>query len=56
MPLFDLPDELLLSVAGHLSKLRCINSFVQTNRRIYHALNRFLYVLYIQRYEEFTLS
>lgn len=48
MPLYDLPDELLLHIADYLPKLRHINAFAQINRRNYHALNLYLYRLSLQ--------
>ena len=43
MTLLDLANELLLSVAACLDDLRNLNSFAQTNRRLYCLLNSMLY-------------
>ncbi|KAH7053483.1 ankyrin repeat-containing domain protein [Macrophomina phaseolina] len=43
MSLFDLSNELLLSVAEHLETEKDLNAFVQTSRHLYHLLNIHLY-------------
>lgn len=48
MSLLDLPNELLLSVAGRLRCLNAINVLACTNRRLYILLNAFLYEYYVQ--------
>lgn len=41
--LLDLPNELLLWIAGNLKQRRQLNAFARTNRRLYSLLNAYLY-------------
>jgi hypothetical protein len=43
MPLLDLANELLLSIAENLESERDLNAFTRTNRRFYNILNAKLY-------------
>ena len=43
MPLFDLPDELLLCISDNLESESDINAFAQSNRRLHDILNAHLY-------------
>jgi hypothetical protein len=43
MPLVDLPNELLLSIADHLRRQRDISAFARSSRRLYGQVNRYLY-------------
>jgi ankyrin repeat protein len=49
MSLLDLPNELLLSIVGNLTRESDINALVQTNRRLYYTLNLFLYRFSVAR-------
>lgn len=48
MSLLDLPNELLLSIAGNLRCESGINALVCTNHRLYCVLDAYLYQYYIQ--------
>ena len=50
MVLLDLPNELLASIAEHLSSEKDINAFAQSNRRIYSLLIDQLYRFNILRF------
>lgn len=41
--LLNLPDEILLIIGEHLPSENDLNSFHQTNRRLYQVLNDYLY-------------
>jgi ankyrin repeat protein len=49
MSLVSLVNELLLSIADHLTCARDINALVRTNRRLYSSLNLFLYRYAVQQ-------
>ncbi|KAK9357577.1 hypothetical protein V1504DRAFT_54082 [Lipomyces starkeyi] len=49
MPLLDLANKLLQSIAECLGLERDINAFTQTNRRLYILLNPYLYRHNIQQ-------
>jgi ankyrin repeat protein len=55
MPLLDLANELLLSVAESLDKISDVNAFARTNQRTYLLLNRELYRIDVQRGGSFAL-
>ncbi|KAJ5404401.1 hypothetical protein N7509_004272 [Penicillium cosmopolitanum] len=44
MSLSRLPDEIILTIADHVSSLKNINALAQTNRRCYKTLTRHLYL------------
>jgi ankyrin repeat protein len=49
MPLHDLANELLLSVAENFNKLSDLNAFARTNQRLYFLLNGYLYRIDVQQ-------
>jgi ankyrin repeat protein len=55
MTLLDLANELLLSIAGNLTRESDINALAQTNRRLYSLLNLVLYRYAVQRHNHSAL-
>jgi ankyrin repeat protein len=55
MPLLRLPNELLGCITEYLGSTGDINAFARTNRRLYHALNSYLYRRNIQESESSAL-
>lgn len=48
MSLLDLPNELLFLIAKHLTRLRHLNFFIRTNRRLHTTLNDVLYRRFVE--------
>src|SRR5947208_1354231 len=49
MPLPDLANELLLSVAETFNRLSDLNAFARTSQRLYFLLNSYLYRIDVQQ-------